>query len=339
MSGTSLDGLDLCLVKFSGQDYLDYEILKADTVKYPTHLATLLAKGINLSSVELTQLDIDLGKYIGQAINTFLDEKIDFIASHGHTIFHQPKSGVTLQIGSGIVIHTITHYPVIYDFRTLDVALGGQGAPLVPIGDKYLFSNYVSCINFGGIANLSYQQKGQRIAFDICPVNMALNTLASELSLPFDNNGELARTGNIIPEMLDQLNQLDYYNIEGPKSLGIEWYNFNFRSIISKREYPVEDRLRTVCEHIAIQVTNVLKNVDNGKVLITGGGAYNTFLIDLIKQKGSHEFVVPTAELVEYKEALIFAFLGLLKKEGRINVLSAVTGAKLDSSSGQMVGF
>ncbi len=343
MSGTSLDGLDLCLVKFTDQnESLEFDIRATKTVKYTREWTEKLKVATTLSTEQLLELDFDFGELIGHEVNNFLKESkedIHFVASHGHTVFHQPEKGYTLQIGNGFAIHNTTNYPVIFDFRSLDVALGGQGAPLVPIGDKMLFSDYTACINFGGIANISFEAEGKRIAFDICPVNMALNELASELNVAFDNGGELAKKGSVIPDLLAAMNQLDYYRLTGPKSLGIEWYNAYFKPLIDNSTYPVHDKLRTVVEHIAIQVSESIKAIPKGDVLVTGGGAYNTFLVERIRDKSHHNIIVPDGEQVEFKEALIFALLGYLKFKGQTNVLKSVTGAKKDSSSGILVGF
>ncbi len=340
MSGTSLDGLDLCLVKFSGSDpNWTFEILKTETVPYSTAWQKDLAMANVLSGEALTALDVKLGHYFGQMSKRFLTEPVDYIASHGHTVFHQPDQGFTLQIGNGAAIHAVTGIPVIYDFRSLDVALGGQGAPLVPIGDQYLFSAYRSCINFGGIANLSFNgPNGERLAYDICPVNMALNQLVEALGLQYDDGGKIAATGKVIPELLEALNGLGYYQLNGPKSLGVEWYKAKFEPIIDNDDFSISDRLRTVNEHIAIQVAKAIANLTTGKVLMTGGGAYNDFLMSRIKSMTHHEVVVPDVKIIEFKEALIFAFLGLLKVKGLSNVLSSVTGASRDSSSGLRIG-
>ncbi len=335
MSGTSLDGLDLCLVQFKGSDYdWSYSIQKAQTIKYNADWQKRLSNLTTLNGFDLSMADRDFGHFIGEQVNGFLKSKIDYIASHGHTVFHQPQLKHTLQIGCGSAILAETGIPVVYDFRSLDVALGGQGAPLVPIGDQHLFREFVSCINFGGIANLSYQKNNDRVAYDICPVNMALNELANELNLPYDDQGNNAKKGQLLPELLSTLNKLDYYYENSPKSLGIEWYDKYMKPLIGDLNLDVYDRLYTVCEHISIQVSSAINDLPAGKVLLTGGGAYNTHLIDAIQNKTAHQLIIPSNELVEYKEALVFAFLGLLKIEGKTNVLKSVTGSLKDSSSG-----
>lgn len=340
MSGTSLDGLDLCLVDFKYDKEWSFSILKTDTVEYPNELLVKLKEAIKLNGLELSQLDIDLGLYFGDKVNDFIDDsaiKPNYIASHGHTIFHQPNSKLTLQIGNGTAIHSKTNIPVVNDFRTLDVLLGGQGAPLVPIGDKLLFNEYSICINLGGIANLSFNKEGERKAYDICTVNMALNELANAMDLDFDRNGDIARSGELIQDLYDQLNSLDFFNLDGPKSLGIEWYKENIKPLLNNNDWSLANRMHTFCHHIAFQIGREINKVEIGQVLITGGGAYHQFLIELIKKQTDHEIIIPTPELVEFKEALIFAFLSVLKVEGHINVLKSVTGAKRDSSSGTII--
>jgi len=341
MSGTSLDGLDLCLTRFeiiNGQ-YAFY-VLKTKSINYPQFWQEKLRKSTTLSGLYLKLLDIELGTYFSNLINEFLkgcEVKPDYIASHGHTVFHQPEKGLTLQIGDGHKMYSETGIPVIYDFRSLDVALKGQGAPLVPIGDMYLFSDYVACINFGGIANISFQKKGERLAFDICPINMALSDIISEIRLPYDNQGKIARKGSIDFDLLKELNSIDFYNEKGPKSLGIEWYTNHVKPLIKNDTISLEDRLRTVIEHITDQIANVVGEIEDGEVLVTGGGVYNSFLIEMLKLKVNQKIIIPSIELIEFKEALIFAFLGWLRINNKENVLKSVTGAIRNSCSGAVV--
>ncbi|MFK8039316.1 MAG: anhydro-N-acetylmuramic acid kinase [Crocinitomicaceae bacterium] len=341
MSGTSLDGLDLCLVRFDriNKQY-KFEILKSQALDYEAVMRSKLAESYLLSGESLMLLNIELGKYFGEKVNQFLKDSLikpDYIASHGHTVFHQPEKKMTLQIGDGISIFAETGIPVIHDFRSLDVALGGQGAPLVPIGDLYLFNKYAACLNFGGIANISFQSGNKRVAYDICPFNMAFSDITAEINLPYDDKGKIAESGSIHIGLLNSLNQLEFYNQNGPKSLGIEWYKTNFRKTLKTFKISSKDQLRTVAEHVCTQIAITLKNAPKGNVLVTGGGAYNDFLIKLLKSKVQHKIVVPNSELIEFKEAIIFAFLGWLRINNEINVLKTVTGAKKDSSSGIIV--
>jgi anhydro-N-acetylmuramic acid kinase len=279
---------------------------------------------------------VEYGRLLGNFVKNFIKEyqiKADFVASHGHTVFHQPDKGFTAQIGDGAAIAAVAQLPVVCDFRTMDVALGGQGAPLVPIGDKLLFSDYHYCLNIGGIANISFDENGTRKAFDISPANMALNYFADKIGLPYDKDGELSKKGQLKNNLFQELNALDFYQIHSSKSLGREWFETFFLPIVLKYNYSVEDSLRTLVEHIAFQIGKVCKK--QGNILITGGGAKNKFLIECIfKYTPSCQICIPDTLLIDYKEALIFAFLGLLRMEEQVNCLKSVTGAGKDSIGG-----
>ncbi|NOX47646.1 MAG: anhydro-N-acetylmuramic acid kinase [Chlorobi bacterium] len=339
MSGTSLDGLDIALCSFHYQDNnWSFKILDTKTQRYPDYWLNQLASIHNAGAEDLTRLHFEYGHFLGEQVKSFIKrtgQKPDFIASHGHTIFHRPEKEYTLQIGDGNAIAAVTGLPVVFDFRSKDVALGGQGAPLVPIGDKLLFPGYDSCINLGGIANISYESNNQRIAFDICPANQVLNSLSNQLEEPFDNNGEMASEGNLNLELFERLNALGYYESKPPKSLGKEWVDENIYPLLNLFSIPIKDKLRTFTEHIALQITNII-NANRGKVLITGGGAYNDFLIERIKASTSCQIEIPNNELIEFKEAMVFAFLGVLRKRNEINCLSSVTGASRNSCSGTL---
>jgi len=336
MSGTSLDGLDLVLVRFTHQNKWDFEILKFTTIDYDTYWVKKLSLASTLNGFDLIKLSKDYGTYIGNCVNDFLNDvsvPIHFIASHGHTVFHQPDKGITLQIGDGQEIATKTKITTICDFRSKDVALGGQGAPLVPIGDKLLFSDYDCCINIGGFANISFDTNETRIAYDICPANIVLNHLSGIIGHKFDKNGEISQKGNFNQQLFNELNSISYYEKLYPKSLGREWLETHFFPILNKYAIATEDKLNTVSQHIAFQISQSIKNID-GKALITGGGAYNSYLVDLIKQNSKTEISIPENTIIEYKEALIFAFLGLLRINNQSNCLASVTGAYKDSCSG-----
>lgn len=337
MSGTSLDGLDIAFVQFWFEKHWKFKIVKSTTIQYNQHFKEKLSNAHTFSGYELIQLNKEYGRFIGQQVNNFIsdiDVKIDFLASHGHTVFHQPEKALTLQIGDGYEIAVTTGITTICDFRSLDVALGGQGAPLVPIGDKFLFGEYDYCINIGGFANISFDKYDNRMAYDIGPANIILNKLAKRLGKDFDQNGDFAQSGKLCDDLLAELNHLEYYKIAYPKSLGREWLETHFLPIIEKYSISEYDKLNTICHHIAFQITESVKNNPNGKILITGGGAYNAYLIELIKQKAENEIIVPESQLIEYKEALVFAFLGLLRFQNKVNCLSSVTGATRDSSCG-----
>ncbi|AZA77385.1 anhydro-N-acetylmuramic acid kinase [Chryseobacterium sp. G0186] len=336
MSGTSLDGLDICLAEFEKHEKWTFTILNADTLSYSTDWENKLRNSIHLSAESLLELHSDYGFYLGQQVTEFMErhqlENIDLIASHGHTVFHQPQRKFTLQIGDGRAIKLKTDLPVIYDFRSQDVLMMGNGAPLVPIGDELLFSEYGACLNLGGFSNISLQSNGKRIAFDIAPVNIILNPLAQQFNKDFDENGDLARKGKINEQLLNQLNSLDFYQQSHPKSLGIEWCNQHIFPILENVE-PLE-ALATFTEHIAQQISDIINKNNSKDILVTGGGAYNTFLIEKIKAKTKSEVIVPEKKIVDYKEALIFAFMGVLKANNEINVLCSATGSTSDHSSG-----
>ena len=341
MSGTSLDGLDICHASFQkdGLGQWQFKILNASTFPYTEVWENRLLNATQLSAEELYELNSEYGFYLGEKANEFIKEyslkNIDLIASHGHTVFHQPQKKFTVQIGDGRAIKLLTKLPVVYDFRSQDVLMGGNGAPLVPIGDELLFSEYDACLNLGGFSNISLKRDGKRLAFDICPVNIILNDLALKLGKKYDENGDLARSGIIDYELLNQLNQIDFYQEKAPKSLGIEWINSQVLPLI-KNQKP-ENLLATFTEHSAVQVAKILEEFDIKNVLITGGGTYNSYLIEKIKAKTKTEIQIPAREIIEYKEALIFAFMGVLRSLNLNNVLSSTTGSLKDHSSGLVI--
>jgi len=340
MSGTSLDGLDIALCRFTKiENQYNFEIIAAQTFPYTNEYRAKLSEAHLLSAYDFIKFHKDYGTYIGNQINVFLHnkQKPDFIASHGQTIFHQPEEKVTFQIGDGSFIAAECNITTISDFRNLDTALGGQGAPLVPIGDKILFSEYQFCINLGGFANISYDNsEGTRIAFDICPVNILANMLSNLKGQEFDMAGDIGKQGEINQRLLDELNAISFYQQKEPKSLGREHLEQIFIPIFDKFHISPENKLRTLYEHIAIQINAILSPLSypNGKILFTGGGAFNTFLISLINKHITQQVVIPSNEIVNFKEALIFAFLGVLRIENEFNCLQSVTGASRNCSGG-----
>ena len=338
MSGSSLDGLDIAPVKFKEEsEHYDFQILAAETLPYPDLWKTQLSEAFHKQPEELTQLDEDYGRYLGEQVLAFAKKhnvQPDFVASHGHTIFHKPEQHYTLQIGDGQELAKACGFLVINDFRSEDVSKGGQGAPLVPIGDKLLFGNYEICLNIGGIANVSYDENGKRIAYDLCIANQALNYLAQMKGLDYDRDGQLARSGNVDMDLLKRLNKHPFYGQLPPKSLGREFFEANQKDLL--KELPVEDLLATFTEHIALQIALGVSHLPKGKILVTGGGAHNQFLMERLQARTSHEVVIPEKTIIDYKEALVFAFLGLLRLEGKTNVLASVTGAESDSCSGRI---
>ncbi len=340
MSGTSLDGVDLVYVKFNFDKTYTFEILEAETLKYSEYWINTLQNAFNETVHNLADLSLKYGQFLGEQVKLFKEKykikNIDFIASHGHTVFHKPAQGFTLQIGDGTSIANITNNKVVSDFRTQDVALGGQGAPLVPIGDALLFSDYDYCLNLGGFSNISFDEAGVRKAYDICPVNIVLNPLAQALGLEYDAGGKLAEKGQLNKQLLNDLNNIIFYQIEIPKSLGYEFVLAFINPILERYKIPKVDLLRTFTEHAAKQIA--LKLQSNKRVLVTGGGAYNNFLIKRLKTLSKAEIIIPDKTLIDFKEALIFAFLGLLRLENKVNCLKSVTGARKDHCSGVVFG-
>jgi anhydro-N-acetylmuramic acid kinase len=339
MSGSSLDGVDLALCDFSAgkHETWDYKIAAAETIAYPRNWLTKLKHAPQLSGNDLAKLHHEYGRYLGRLSKAFLAKagsQADFVSSHGHTVFHRPESGYTVQIGEGQSLSTASGYPVICDFRTKDVTLGGQGAPLVPIGDELLFPKYTICLNLGGIANVSFKQQNTRLAYDICPANQVLNYLSLSLGKEYDPEGALARSGSVNNKLLAALNDDPYYRKSIPKSLSNEYVQQHFMPYFNKINCSPEDKLRTATEHIAQQLANAFSGQDKGSVLVTGGGAYNTFLTACLVNLTDHEVIVPGHMLIDFKEALVFAFMGVLRKRGEINCLSTATGARKDSCCG-----
>ncbi len=339
MSGTSLDGLDMahCTFEKNGNKWA-YKLNAAKTVKLPQVLLSKLKSAITLSGEDLTVLDNELGRWYGKCVNDFLIENTldtDLVASHGHTVFHQPENRLTLQIGSGTQLNAVTEIPVVNDFRSKDVALGGQGAPLVPIGDRYLFPDYTMCLNLGGIANVSFENAGKRLAFDIGACNLVLNYLAEKLSMTFDKDGLHAKSGTVDKQLLESLNQWNYYEKNYPKSLGYEDVSGQIFPILEKSKIETEDKLATYCEHLASQIARSVRGTE-GKLLITGGGAFNNYLIERITYylPETIDVNLPDSNLISFKEAIVFGFLGVLRLRGEINCLSSVTGASRDCSAG-----
>lgn len=351
MSGTSMDGVDLAYCNISEENgNWNYEILQTETIPYEEKWRVRLSQLRKQNALVYLKTHTFYGHYLGQICREFIEKhslEVDFISSHGHTIFHQPEAGYTSQIGDGSAISALTGLPVINDFRVLDVALYGQGAPLVPIGDQLLFSEYDFCLNLGGFANISTHSEGQRIAFDIGPCNIVLNRIARKLGEAYDEAGKIAASGSINYELLKELDALSYYQEFKPKSIGREWVNSEFWPKLREYEHnqvPPENLMKTLVDHISGQIADAIEHysgadIANKKVLITGGGAWNTTLIDHLKSQCDAQMIVPDNDkLVDYKEALLFAFLGVLRLRQETNTLASVTGAQRDSIGGAMWG-
>jgi anhydro-N-acetylmuramic acid kinase len=338
MSGTSLDGVDLACCEFeqTGETW-NFKIVAAETFAYTAEWKQRLATASGQTGLGLAFTNNLLGRHFGEIAHEFIQKHNftpDFIASHGHTIFHRPADGLTLQIGSGAEIVAQTGLTTVCDFRTSDIALGGQGAPLVPVGDKLLFSEFQFCLNLGGFANISFDESGKRLAFDVCPLNTIFNDLANRLNLDFDKDGQVASSGKLDEELLNALNDISFYSQKPPKSLGREWLDTCFLPVLNNFNLDIPDKMRTLAEHFAIQIAVVAKDKPSGKMLITGGGAFNSFLVERISYHSAHQIVIPDPMIVNFKEALIFAFLGVLRLKGIPNCLSSVTGASHDNVGG-----
>ena len=338
MSGSSLDGIDLVDVDFWNDGKWHFEIVAKENYDYDDEWKRRLSDAFYYDNNQLKNIDYQYGTFLGQVTKRFIDKynlHPEIVASHGHTIFHRPLEHYTLQIGDGQALADACGVTVINDFRTEDVLKGGQGAPLVPIGDKLLFSDYPICLNIGGIANVSYDVDDQRIAYDICIANQALNYLAGRLGLGFDRDGLIARSGTIDSQLITTLNSHPFYSLKYPKSLGREFFEENIKPLLENRD-DISDMMATFVEHIAMQIAKSIDSQLISQLLITGGGAKNKFLVERIQAHIKHKVVVPSTDIIDYKEALVFAFLGLLRNRNEINVLKSVTGAKSDSSSGKI---
>ncbi len=336
MSGSSLDGVDIALCNFSLKEKWIWEIRESVTVEYPESWKSTLEAATGYDGLELIQLHHEYGRYLGKLVSEFIGKtgtSPSLVASHGHTIFHQPEQRIGFQLGCGLHLALETGITTISDFRSPDIALGGQGAPLVPAGDHYLFPEYDYCLNLGGISNVSYASNAGRLAFDICPVNMAVNYLAGQLGEKMDAFGHLGAAGNIDNRLLEDLNKLEYYSLPPPKSLSREWFEKTFLPVLQHSGASLEDKFRSCYEHIAQQIAGILQA---GKVLVTGGGAWNDFLMERIVHYASAECMIPNKKLVAFKESLLFAFLAVLRIRKEINCFASVTGASRDSSVGQI---
>lgn len=339
MSGTSLDGVDLAHLQFHIENQKwSFEILDCETISYSESWLEQLKSAVNYNQNQLQELNLNYTQLLGQIIATFIEKhqikNIDAVCSHGHTILHQPQNGFTLQIGNLPEIAGYCKQTVVCDFRVQDVKLGGQGAPLVPIGDRILFAEYEYCLNLGGFSNVSFETDGKRIAFDISPVNTVLNFYANQLGFEYDDKGKKAQSGKLHLDLFDALNALDFYQKPFPKSLGFEYVKEVVLPLIESHSITIEDKMHTFTEHVALQIALALPS-KKGKLLVTGGGAYNDFLRQRMQYHlPQMEIIIPNTKILEFKEALIFGLLGVLKLRNEINVLSSVTGAKRDHSSG-----
>lgn len=352
MSGSSLDGLDMAICRFElqGGTVQDWALLAWQTAPYPERWQERLRALPQASARELAHAHADLGRWMGETVKAFLQQHPqwppDFIASHGHTIFHFPEQGFTTQIGDGAAIAAITGIATVCDFRSTDLALGGQGAPLAPLADRLLFSQHDFMLNLGGIANMTCRIGERYIAFDVGGANQILNALAQTLGLPYDDGGRLAACGKLIPELKDALDSLPYFQLPPPKSLGNDWVQRYQTDLCLNWPAPVEDRLHTACVHIAGQIAQAFGQIRTAErwqlpsysALATGGGAFNAFLVRLILEACNRiapvSLHIPDPAIVSMKEAILMALMGALRAEGQPNCLSSVTGARQDAIGG-----
>lgn len=348
MSGSSMDGIDLayCTITSDNGVYT-YEMGICETIEYDEVWRLRLSQLRKADSLAYSKTDVFYGHYIGHLIKNFIKDnqlEVDLIASHGHTVFHYPEEMITRQVGDGSAISAITGLPVVSDFRSMDVAKKGQGAPLVAIGDQLLFNDYDCCLNLGGFANISGKIGEYRVSYDICPANILLNRVARDLNQDYDKDGEIAAEGTINYKLLEELNAIDYYSMPFPKSLNRDWINNELWQIVKEGEkLKPSDKMKTFVDHIAIQIGQSVdyltrKEPTGKKVLVTGGGAFNAVLMDHIRTHSPAEYVVPDEKMVKFKEALIFALMGVLRMENQVNIVKTFTGAKSDSVSGRLDG-
>tara|TARA_B100001939_G_scaffold162632_1_gene140225 strand:+ start:1877 stop:2935 length:1059 start_codon:yes stop_codon:yes gene_type:complete len=339
MSGTSLDGLDFVLVEFFKETKWYFKLISSSTQQYPKKIYEKLKHSSSLHIDDIKILDQFYTIYLSKQISKFLkknnEHEIDLISSHGHTVLHQPSSGITYQIGNLPILAKLINKKVICDFRPKDVKLGGQGAPLVPVGEIKLFHQSDTFINLGGFANITLKNEKKTIAYDICPANLILNSLANKLNKPYDKDGELASKGKFIPELERKLNKLNFFKLKPPKSLGIEWVKENILPIFEiYQKCSINDILYTYTIFIAKKISYELSG--RKEALVTGGGAFNSFLIEQIKNRTSCLIRIPEKKVINFKEAIIFAFLGLLRDQNKVNCYSSVTGAKKNHSTGNI---
>jgi anhydro-N-acetylmuramic acid kinase len=348
MSGSSMDGIDLALCTINSDNgKYTYTIDVSETYPYSEVWRLRLSQLRKADALSYAKTDVFYGHYLGHLVNDFIKKnslQVDFISSHGHTAFHYPEEMISCQLGDGASLSAICNLPVVNDFRAMDIAKKGQGAPLVAIGDDLLFSEYDFCLNLGGFANISGKVGEYRVSFDICPANILLNRVARDLNKEFDENGEIASHGAIQYGLLEELNDIDYYAMPFPKSLNRDWINNELWQIVKEGEkLSPENKMKTFVDHIGIQISKSIdylsgKNSAGKKVLVTGGGAFNPILMDHIRTHGEAEFIVPDETMVKYKEALIFAFMGVLRIENKENIIKTFTGAKSNSISGSLNG-
>lgn len=347
MSGSSLDGLDLATVEYEidGDSIRDWKVLYAASYEYPEKWQSKLESAPAASGYKLASLHAETGNFFGDLCLRFIEESgitPDYIASHGHTVMHAPKLSFTLQIGDASHIAVRAGVPTISDFRTADIAAGGQGAPLAPIVEQYLYKGYGMYLNLGGIANISAHGDSGILAWDVCPCNQLLNFSAGRKDLPYDQDGLLARTGSVDQALLGEFRKIIPLPHSNPYSLDNTFILTKFISLLKASFLSVEDQLCTSVEYISDCITKQAKQARNllgtqPTMLITGGSAHNTFLIERLKARLSQhsiEAVVPDDATIDFKEAILMSLCGLLRILQKPNALASVTGASRDTVNG-----
>lgn len=351
MSGSSLDGLDMAFIEFEeSRNKWSFEIKAVSCKPYNEEWLNKLQQATSLSAYDYLLLHTAYGKYIGEQVNEFIEEfglhhKVQLIASHGHTTFHAPSLAMTAQLGDGAAIAAATEINVVSDLRAMDVAFNGQGAPIVPVGEKLLFNDYSFYLNLGGIANLSYKSNQDHIAFDVCPANRVMNMLANTLGKEYDEGGSIAASGKVYTPLLTRLNQLSYYSLPYPKSLANDFGTDVVFPLVQAFDISIEDKLRTYTEHVVMQIVYSIQKlspntgIQNIRLLVTGGATFNTFLVNRLSQALKSlaiEVIVPDATIINYKEALVMGLIGVLRWREEYNVLHSVTGARRSSIGGSV---
>jgi anhydro-N-acetylmuramic acid kinase len=347
MSGSSMDGLDFVCCDFDFKDSKpNHHIIASETIPYSHDLIERLEHSADLDSRSLlafhTEFGLRIGEKVREAIKRHKIDEIDLIGFHGHTVFHEPESHFSFQLGSAHGLSTTTGLPVVSDFRNTDMSLKGHGAPLVPVAEADLFPGFRAFLNLGGIANLGLHKESHITGFDVCPFNMAMNEVASLRGMDFDENGTLASHGEVIEGLLKDLSAISFYNLEGPRSIDRQWYMMQFQPVVRnyERVHKAESVLRTLIEHFSSLISQVLNKElqPEDKTMISGGGAKNSFFISMLREKTKSQIILPENEVIDYKEAIIFAYLAMLRVMNRNNVLSSVTGAERNSVGGALYG-
>lgn len=349
MTGSSLDGIDMAYTKITVENgKYSYEVLIAECVPMPQKWKLRIEQLVLQNAVTYLKTSAYFGHFLGERIAEFIEkhnlkEQLDFIASHGQTVFHQPENLFSSQIGDGAAIARKTGFPVVCDFRSIDVALGGQGAPVAPIADKLFFPKHKLFLNLGGIVNIAVKHNDRFIAFDITAANLALNKVAKLKGADYDHDGNIAANGEVDGRLLEELNGSWYYEKDYPKSLSGGWVSKVMLPTLSRHNISVENKMRTIVEHIGLQINLSMKKIEqkeniqfskDDKMLVTGGGAFNKFLVHRINEMIPVSVVVPDEQTIKFKESILMALMAVLRVRGEVNCLASVTGAERNAIGG-----